>query len=205
MSIDKFFTSRRRIVFSRIIALFIVLFWLNSSSYWQETHPLVASLLFMVGVMLLALGAFGRMWCSLYIAGYKNQKLVTAGPYSMMRNPLYFFSMLGFIGFGFLTKSIILPIVFGVIFVMYYINVMRKEERDLSRIFGAEYKTYQGSVPLFFPKISLFKDVDSYEVKPKVYFTHLKSAIWFVWLIGIVYVIETLKDLGYFSQWVILW
>ena len=103
--IDKLVKPRNRIVLSRIVSVIIIIFWINTKSYWQIHYPVFASLLFMVGVFMLAMGSLGRMWCSLYIAGYKNKKLVTAGPYSMTRNPLYFFSMLGFIGFGFLTKT----------------------------------------------------------------------------------------------------
>jgi len=202
--IDKWVKPRNRIVLSRMAAICIIMVWINTESYWQVHYPVFASLLFMVGVFMLAVGSFGRMWCSLYIAGYKNKKLVTAGPYSMMRNPLYFFSMLGFIGFGFLTKTLLFPIVFMLIFILYYRNVMKKEEKDLVNIFGKEYEKYQKSVPLFFPQLSLFYDLDSYTVKPKVYFNHLKSAIWFVWLIGIVYVLETLQSRGMFASWCLI-
>ncbi|GIS42766.1 MAG: hypothetical protein Ct9H90mP15_08060 [Candidatus Neomarinimicrobiota bacterium] len=31
---------------------------------------------------------------SLYVEGFKTKKLITEGPYSMVRNPLYFFTVL---------------------------------------------------------------------------------------------------------------
>ncbi len=37
---------------------------------------------------------------SAYIAGLKSKRVISYGPYSIMRNPLYFFSSLGFIGAG---------------------------------------------------------------------------------------------------------
>jgi protein-S-isoprenylcysteine O-methyltransferase Ste14 len=46
----------------------------------------------MAGVSLALLCVAGRMWSSLYIGSRKNRELVTAGPYSITRNPLYFFS-----------------------------------------------------------------------------------------------------------------
>jgi len=202
--IDKLVKPRNRIVLSRIVSVIIIIFWINTKSYWQIHYPVFASLLFMVGVFMLAMGSLGRMWCSLYIAGYKNKKLVTAGPYSMTRNPLYFFSMLGFIGFGFLTKTFLFPMIFLLIFILYYRNVIKKEEKDLLSLFEKEYKEYQKNVPLFIPKLSLFYDLDSYTVKPKIYFNHIKSAIWFIWLIGIVYVIETFQNTGYLSTWSIV-
>jgi protein-S-isoprenylcysteine O-methyltransferase Ste14 len=45
---------------------------------------------------LAAMIASHRLWCSLYISGYKNSQLITSGPYSLCRNPLYFFSFVGF-------------------------------------------------------------------------------------------------------------
>ena len=43
----------------------------------------------------------------LYVGGRKNAELVTTGPYSMMRNPLYFFSLLGVAGVGAQTGSVL--------------------------------------------------------------------------------------------------
>ena len=195
----KQFISKHRIVLSRVVVTIIIVFWLSSRSYWSMNHPIFASFLFLIGVVLVGIAGMGRMWCSLYIAGYKNNKLIKSGPYSMMRNPLYFFSMIGALGAGFLTQTLTFPIILVTLFAIYYPVVIEKEEIDLTRIFGSDYEQYKKEVPPFFPKIKLYSDQEEYVVKPSKFKNHIMSAIWFVWGIGIIYFLQTLRDsyLGY--------
>ncbi len=190
----KRFISHNRIVLSRVVVVAILIFWFFSGSYWRLNYPIFASFLFLIGSILVGVAGFGRLWCSLYIAGYKNRKLVDSGPYSIMRNPLYFFSMLGALGAGFLTQTLTFPLVLVALFALYYPAIIEREEGDLSEIFGDIYQKYRDLVPPFFPKLSLYRDPEEYVVRPKVFKKHLLSAIWFVWAIGIIYFLETLKD-----------
>jgi hypothetical protein len=52
-------------------------------------------------------------------------------------------------------------------------------------------------VPAFFPRFSNFYEPDNYNVKPSVYRRHIFSALWFIWLVGIIEVIEGMKELGF--------
>ena len=47
----------------------------------------------MAGLVLILVCILGRTWCTLYIGGLKKRELVTAGPYSVVRNPLYVFTL----------------------------------------------------------------------------------------------------------------
>src|SRR5690606_20550686 len=60
------------------------------------------------GMLLIIAAVLGRAWCSLYIGGRKSSQLVDTGPYSVSRNPLYVFSMLGVIGVGAQAGSLVL-------------------------------------------------------------------------------------------------
>ena len=77
-----------------------------SSSAWEIKTPFFSTILFFIGIILVGIASFGRLWCSLYIAGYKTDNLVTEGPYSMCRNPLYFFSFIGALGVGFASETL---------------------------------------------------------------------------------------------------
>ena len=83
-----------RILFTRLFVGLLAGLILFSSSQWQP-GPFSAAGILLVALGLTSAAAVGRLWCSLYIAGYKKSCLVTDGPYAMCRNPLYFFSMLG--------------------------------------------------------------------------------------------------------------
>jgi hypothetical protein len=137
----------------------------------------------------------GRLWCSVYIAGYKTDKLITQGPYSMCRNPLYFFSLLGALGVGFATGTFLFPLLILIAFGWYYPFVIKSEEAGLMKMHKSEFEIYVKKVPRFFPKISLLQEPDEYIVKPIVFKEHIFSALWFVWFPGIIAFIKGLHDI----------
>lgn len=100
---------------------------------------------------LLAVAAFGRLWCAAFIAGRKNSVLVVEGPYALMRNPLYFFSLLGFIGAGLAFKSITLATGFAALFFITHWRVIAREEVRLAELFGESFRAYTRKVPRFVP------------------------------------------------------
>jgi protein-S-isoprenylcysteine O-methyltransferase Ste14 len=87
-----------------------------------------------------------------------GRHLITDGLYALMRNPMYFGTLL--IGIGVilvLFKWWVLPL-FLVIFSAIYFPQINREEHRLSRYFGQEYQNYCRIVPKYFPPIvSLFK------------------------------------------------
>lgn len=138
--------------------------------FWMST-PLLASLLLFAEPMwfdgdirneiVRQLGAFalltciaGRCWATLHIGGQKNQQLVTSGPYTRTRNPLYFFSTVGLAGVGLAVGSVTLGVVFFCFGYLAFSYVIRREEWALERLFGSEYHEYMRLVPMFFPSFS---------------------------------------------------
>ncbi|MEY3025262.1 MAG: hypothetical protein RLZZ238_159 [Planctomycetota bacterium] len=144
-----------RLVASRVAVVGVVGLALFSKHAWPE-HGMTDAVLATVGYALLLVGALGRIWCAVHIAGRKNKDLVMEGPFSVMRNPLYFFSMLAFIGAGFSFESITLAAVFGGVFFLTHWRTILLEERKLAELFGPTYAEYFSRVPRFLPKPRLY-------------------------------------------------
>ncbi|MDO9567034.1 MAG: isoprenylcysteine carboxylmethyltransferase family protein [Candidatus Desulfaltia sp.] len=192
--------EKYRIILSRIAAAIGLFFLCTTQSYWETKNEAFTSFLFFIGLIFVAIASSGRMWCSLYIAGYKDQKLVTKGPYSLCRNPLYFFSMIGVVGIGCSTETFTFPIVFIILFALYYPFVIKSEEKRLKQLFGVEFEEYTKRVPAFFPRFSTFVEPENYCVNPAVYKKHIFSAVWFIWIVGILELIEGMRKVGLFTH-----
>jgi protein-S-isoprenylcysteine O-methyltransferase Ste14 len=184
---------KNRILFTRIFAAAVGVLLLFSGSRW-EVVELYSTILFAIGAVMVGVATVGRLWCNLYICGYKSGKLITAGPYSMCRNPLYFFSLIGAVGLGLTTETISVAVLFLIVFSIYYPFVIRSEEKRLSEIHGTEYQKYHKEVPSFMPSLRRFHEPDEYVVKAALFRKSLFDAMWFVWLIGIMEVIEALHE-----------
>jgi protein-S-isoprenylcysteine O-methyltransferase Ste14 len=189
MTLTSFFASHR-IGMSRLFGLAAALVLPVSDSAWTGTF--MDAVLFMIGVVLAGAATVGRLWCSLYIAGYKDWTLITAGPYSVSRNPLYFFSALGAVGVGFATETITFAALFALGFWLFYPAVIDAEERKLVELHGTRFAEYCRRVPRFFPKWQLLVEPETYAVRPERFRRHLFDALWFVWALGLLEVLEAL-------------
>jgi protein-S-isoprenylcysteine O-methyltransferase Ste14 len=105
-----------------------------------------------------------RVWASLYISTRKSSELVTLGPYSVTRNPLYLSSVIGTFGallqFGSIVVSVFAAFVVYVIFMV----VIIQEERSLSSLHKREYQKYREEVPRFWPRWSRVRSVPTLPV-----------------------------------------
>ena len=162
----------------------------------ESTHEgsLLSTFLFVIGLVLVGAATVGRLWCSLYISGYKGSSLVTTGPYSLTRNPLYFFSSLGFIGVGLATETVTLGLALALVFLLVYLPVIRSEEEQLRSKFGALFDAYCACTPRFLPNLSKFTEPTSYVVNPKMYRSSLGEVIWFMGFIGIIKIVQVLHQ-----------
>ena len=172
--------EKLRLPLSRAASAVAVFFLLFTSSRWEGREPMVTTALFTLGMVLVAIGSLGRMWCSVYIAGYKDRTLIPQGPYSVCRNPLYFFSTFDARGVGCCTETIPFPLAFLALMIVYYPLVIRKEERRLREYFGRDFDEYAQRVPVYFPRFSLLTEPETYTMKPTAYRRHMFSALWFV-------------------------
>ena len=110
------------------------------------------------GIVLIALGVGGRVWCTLYIGGRKSEMIVDQGPYSLTRNPLYLFSSVAATGVGALMGSFVAAILAGVLCALAFRIVILREEEYLRTNLGAGYADYVARVPRFLPDFRLYRD-----------------------------------------------
>lgn len=127
--------------------LFLSILWVSSPSPTRV----------ILGLFPVVLGQALRFWAVGCIVLYRGEKvkanrLVTWGPYSLARNPLYVAN--GLIGLGWGIMSGFLGIVlFALTFwVLYGLLIVPWEERFLRQKFGKRYVSYCRSVGAFFPK-----------------------------------------------------
>ena len=187
--------EKLRLIISKIFVGFLFVLVIFASSLWEDKAPFVTSLLFFLGAILVGIASMGRLWCSVYIAGYKTGHLVTQGPYSMCRNPLYFFSLVGGLGVGFASETLLIPLLILIAFVAYYPFVIKSEEAELIVKHKSEFENYLKSVPVFFPNTSLLKEPEEYVVKPKIFRQHMFDTLLFIWLLGALVVLKELHEL----------
>ena len=143
--------------------------------------PMLLDVLELVGFGLLIVAALGRLWCLSYIAGIKNEVLVTEGPYSVVRNPLYIFSFIGAVGFGFAVEHPVLAALLAAAFAVFYPSVIRREEEALTQAFGERFSRYCDATPRWFPRWSNFHEPESWTIDPRRFRAGLLDAMWFLW------------------------
>jgi protein-S-isoprenylcysteine O-methyltransferase Ste14 len=187
--------ERLRISITWIYTLCIAVLAIFGESRYQTS--LLGKVLFTLGGSLAAVGAFGRLWCSLYISGYKNNTLISEGPYSLCRNPLYFFSFIGALGIGFSTGNFTVPVLIFAGFAIYYPMVVSGEEARLTVLHGERFQSYRQSTPAFFPRFAAFRESGEYVVRPKIFRKDICDAIWFIWAVCILQLIAALRALTY--------
>lgn len=180
MNANKFFAGLR-IRLHQIAFLGTAVFVMLSGSRWNDgAFEIIGALLVFAGLCLVAVAMLGRLWCMLYIGGRKTDMLVTDGPYSLSRNPLYFFSLLGAVGIGLCTKTLTVPILLFVCVYPIYGATIRAEEANLAAVHAGAYARYRCAVPRFFPMLSGFKEPGKKLVNLKVYRSHIVHAFWFI-------------------------
>lgn len=147
--------EKYRLPLSKFFVGLILVLMLFTASRWQLTDT-TEWVLDSIALLLLLIACLGRVWCIMYIGGQKNTSVVSAGPYSMVRNPLYVFSFVGALGLVLMTHSIVIAALLLVFFVGIYPFVVAKEEANLQQLFGSDYDDYCARTPRFFPSPKLY-------------------------------------------------
>jgi protein-S-isoprenylcysteine O-methyltransferase Ste14 len=185
-----------RIFMSRLFAILIVILAVITGHSFDEKGFLDIS--FEVsGLLMLTICSMGRLWALMYISGNKKKELITEGPYSIVRNPLYFFSFIGAIGLGLASENVLILGLMIIFYLVYYPFTVIAEEAKLEATFGEVYLRYKKITPRFIPRFSLYKSPELYTVNVPVFVKRFVDGMWFIWMFILFNFLEMLQESGY--------
>jgi protein-S-isoprenylcysteine O-methyltransferase Ste14 len=124
------------------------------------TQPSEIGSLHWAGLVLVVLGGALAIWCILTFALVGKgtpapfdppRKLVAAGPYRWVRNPMYVGAGAALVGAALFYQSAALVAFAAGFMVAAHIFVVMVEEPMLERTFGARYADYRNAVPRWLP------------------------------------------------------
>ena len=184
--------SKVRIIHTRLLALLIFLLLMTSGNRIESA--LRQSIIDFAGLACVIVCAFGRVWSSIYISGHKTSTLVEFGPYSVTRNPLYLFSLIGVAGIGLASGSFLIIALLTLSFGLYYPSIIREEEARMKALHGQAFQSYMQRVPRFLPNLFLYSEPDACTVKAKQLRRSLQDASYFIWIYGVVQFIQKLHE-----------
>lgn len=105
--------------------------------------------LFAAGVVLAALGEAVRMWAAGHVR--KDEELSTRGPYAFVRHPQYLGNTLLAVGLSFASGHWWAVLIWGIIFWLYYVPAIRREDKRLEYRFGEAWREWSRKTPAVIP------------------------------------------------------
>lgn len=160
------FLRKSRVVILRIAFAPAVLIMLFVWRSWDDSS-IRDFVIEWFGYLLLLAGIGLRMWSTLYIGQRKSKLLITDGPFSTCRNPLYLGSLLVAVGASLCFENFVLLAFVLIILVPIHLLVIFVEEKQLASDFGAPYEQYKKEVPRLWPAFSRFKNPSIIEVSTR--------------------------------------
>jgi protein-S-isoprenylcysteine O-methyltransferase Ste14 len=102
-------------------------------------------------ILFSGIGLFMAGWREVHRARKEN-RLVTDRLYRFVRHPQYTGLFISIFGEGIVHWPTIFSIVLFPLIILLYTLLARSEERKMVEQFGEEYRIYQATVPMFFPR-----------------------------------------------------
>ena len=175
--------KKGRILITRLLLVPLVVLVIITG-HVADDHGLFDLMLSAAGLFLVHMGIRGRVWAMLFIGGRKDGTLVTEGPYSITRNPLYFYSGLAVMGIAAATGMLLAVVIISAIFGVICHFTIKAEEKKLRMIHGDDFTSYCAKVPRFFPVRSRVIEPPLRTFSPELFHRTYRDATWFLvaWL-----------------------
>ncbi|WFP63797.1 isoprenylcysteine carboxylmethyltransferase family protein [Mesorhizobium sp. WSM4904] len=194
-SAPKAFDQHKRLIVvqvSAVVAIVLLLFSKPFLSEGSSGHELVETAGF--GFVLVCF--LGRLWSILYVGGKKNDELIVSGPFSMTRNPLYFFSIIGAVGIGLMFGSALAAAILGLASFLVFRFTANREAEFLFGKFGAVYTAYAGRTPRFWPNPMLYRDQDQLIFSTSALKSTFRDGLYFLALFPLIETVEYFRAAG---------
>ncbi|HUI96287.1 MAG TPA: isoprenylcysteine carboxylmethyltransferase family protein [Xanthobacteraceae bacterium] len=179
-----------------LVVATVALLFMFSASPWASA---VRESIRWAGLGLILICIAGRTWCALYIGGRKTRALVTVGPYSVTRNPLYGFSIIGAFGVGAQLGSLSVALIAGAFAWIVHRMAVMQEERLLLSEHRDTFQRYLAAVPRFLPRLDLWKDAEFLDVRPRSVVTTFFDACFFLAAVPVAELCGYVQHLGFVS------
>ncbi|MGO8746902.1 MAG: methyltransferase family protein [Thermoguttaceae bacterium] len=142
-----------------------------------------------------------RWWATLYIGGRKSVELISDGPYSISRNPIYCGTFLLTVAVGVLAQSV--AFLFAVILVAmaYVVLTTTIEEEKLLTCYGNSFRMYRSRVPRFAPNLRLFHSRSTIEVQTKGLRAEFLRMCRWVWIPVLCNLVTHLRSEAWWPVW----
>jgi protein-S-isoprenylcysteine O-methyltransferase Ste14 len=169
--------NKNRMFFSRIIIVCALILTFTTRQIDHE-ESLTHALFDFSGYIMIVICGMGRLYTTAFLGGRKNKDLITYGPFSVVRNPLYVCSWFGFTGFALFSNNLWVILFVPVSFFVMYFFLVRREEEFLIETFGDTYRNYCDRVPWFIPRYSGFTQPDEIHMTSQHYLKGLLDNVW---------------------------
>ena len=107
-------------------------------------------------LLFVGIGLFAQGWREIYRAR-KEKRLATSGLYALVRHPQYTGLFIGLFGEGVVHWPTIFSVTLFPVIVLAYWLLARREEQRVLEEFGDEYRAYRQRVPMFVPRLGLWR------------------------------------------------
>ena len=186
---------KARMRYTRMFIALLIPIVAVTASRWPE-HSLSHEIMQWSGHVLIVIGVLARIFSSLYIGGRKNDDLISDGPFSILRNPLYVGSFIAITGLGLLTTSVTITALLCFSFAFCYQFTVAREELFLHRKFGVRYGRYAQRVPRWIPRFKLWQNPGELNVKPYFVLRTILDSSLFLLAIPLLETMSELREQG---------
>ena len=135
--------------------------WLHQSGHlwatlfgWGHTGAML-EMLFGYAIVFFGISLLIEGWREVYQAT-QAERLATTGLYGLVRHPQYTGIFLALFGQLIHWPTIPTVVLFPIVVWAYY-RLAKREEKEMIENFGAAYRNYQDSIPMFFPHMANWK------------------------------------------------